>query len=213
MSSAEIDAARLLKVGELGDLHAVEQHLPTDAPGAEGRRFPVVLLKADVVDGRVDPEYTEGFQVQLLHVVRGRLEDYLQLKVASQAKWILAVAGVRRTTRWLDEGDSVGLRSEDPQEALRMHGPRPHLDIVRLLDDAAAVSPVTLEIENQSLQVQITSVACHTSRKYTTTAALRCDFLNWTATSEAASASRVGEEGATRRIVCPMCASRSNALE
>jgi hypothetical protein len=35
-----------------------------------------------------------------------------------------------------------------------MHGPRTHFDVVRLLDDAAAVGPVTLEIEDQSLQVQ-----------------------------------------------------------
>ena len=45
----EVDAAGLLEVGELRDLHAVEQHLPADAPRAERRRLPVVLLEADVV--------------------------------------------------------------------------------------------------------------------------------------------------------------------
>jgi hypothetical protein len=60
-----------------------------------------------------------------------------------------------------------------------MHGPRPYFDIVRLLDDAAAIGPISLEIEDQGLKVQFASGACHTSRKYTTTAALRRDFLNW----------------------------------
>ncbi len=46
----ELEAARLLEVGELGDLHAVEHHLPADAPRAERRRLPVVLLEAQVVD-------------------------------------------------------------------------------------------------------------------------------------------------------------------
>src|SRR5688500_15662882 len=39
----EIEAAHLLKIGELRDLRAVEQHLPADAPGAQRRRLPVVL--------------------------------------------------------------------------------------------------------------------------------------------------------------------------
>ena len=52
----ELDAAGLLEVGELGDLHAVEQHLPADAPGAEGRRLPVVLFEADVVHRRIDAD-------------------------------------------------------------------------------------------------------------------------------------------------------------
>ena len=45
----QLQAARLLEVGELGDLHAVEHHLPADAPGAERGRLPVVLLEAEVV--------------------------------------------------------------------------------------------------------------------------------------------------------------------
>ena len=45
----QLDPAGLLEVGELRDLQAVEQHLPADAPGAERRRLPVVLLEADVV--------------------------------------------------------------------------------------------------------------------------------------------------------------------
>src|SRR5437764_12918212 len=43
------DAADLLEIGELADLHAVEPDLPTEPPGAEGRALPIVLDKADVV--------------------------------------------------------------------------------------------------------------------------------------------------------------------
>ena len=61
-----------------------------------------------------------------------------------------------------------------------MHGPRPYLDVVRLLNDATAISPVSLEIEDEGLQVHGASEACHTSGKYTMKAALCRDFLNWT---------------------------------
>jgi hypothetical protein len=61
----QLDAARLLEVGELRDLEAVEQHLPADSPGAEGRRLPVVLLEADVVLPRVDAARLEALQIQV----------------------------------------------------------------------------------------------------------------------------------------------------
>ena len=53
---AAVEAADLLEVGELGDLHAVQPHLPAETPGAQRRRLPVVLDQADVVDARVDAE-------------------------------------------------------------------------------------------------------------------------------------------------------------
>src|SRR5947199_1169204 len=45
----EINAAALLKVGELGDLQAIEKDLPPDAPGAERRRLPIVFFKPNVM--------------------------------------------------------------------------------------------------------------------------------------------------------------------
>ena len=60
----EVDAADLLEVGELRDLHAVEQHLPADAPGAERRRLPVVFLEPDVVLARVDAARLEAVEIQ-----------------------------------------------------------------------------------------------------------------------------------------------------
>ena len=47
-----VEAADLLEVGELGDLHAVAPDLPAEAPGAQRRALPVVLDEAQVVQAR-----------------------------------------------------------------------------------------------------------------------------------------------------------------
>ena len=65
-----LDAADLLEVGELGDFHAVEPDFPAQTPGAEGRRFPVVLHEAHVVHRGVDADAAQRLQVQVLDVVR-----------------------------------------------------------------------------------------------------------------------------------------------
>ena len=51
-----VEPARLLEVRELRDLHAVQPDFPAESPGAERRRFPVVLDEADVVHQRVDAD-------------------------------------------------------------------------------------------------------------------------------------------------------------
>ena len=45
----DLDAAHLLEVRKLRDLHAIEPDLPAKTPGAERRALPVVLDKADVM--------------------------------------------------------------------------------------------------------------------------------------------------------------------
>ena len=65
----EVDAAGLLEVRELRDLHPVEEHLPADSPRAERRRLPVVLLEAEVVLLRVDAEGDEALDVEVLDVL------------------------------------------------------------------------------------------------------------------------------------------------
>jgi hypothetical protein len=52
-----VQAADLLEIGELRDFHAVQPDFPTQAPSAQGRRFPVVLDKADVVDERIEAQF------------------------------------------------------------------------------------------------------------------------------------------------------------
>src|SRR3546814_7918993 len=48
-----VEAADLLEIRELADLHAVAPDLPAEAPGAERRPFPVVFDEADVVPHRI----------------------------------------------------------------------------------------------------------------------------------------------------------------
>ncbi len=64
----EVDAPDLLEVGELGDLHPVEPYFPTQAPGAQGGRFPVVLHEADIV--------VQGVDAQGLEANSGRVPGY-----------------------------------------------------------------------------------------------------------------------------------------
>ena len=139
----QVDAAGLLEVGELRDLLAVEQHLPADAPGAERRRLPVVLLEAHVVGAQIDAARFEALEIQLLHVVRRRLQDDLELLVLEQPVGVLAEAAVGRTTGRLDVGDVPVLRAEHPQEGLGVHRPGAHLDVERLLQEAARERPRT----------------------------------------------------------------------
>ena len=134
----EIDAAGLLEVGELRNLLAVEEHLPADAPGAERRRLPVVLLEAQVVGAQVDAAGLEALQVQLLDLVRRRLEDHLELMVLEQAVRVLAEPAVGRAARRLHVSHVPRLRPEHAQERLGMHRAGSHLDVERLLQQAAA---------------------------------------------------------------------------
>ena len=69
-----------------------------------------------------------------------------------EAVGILAVAAVGGTAAGLHVGDAVGLRAEHAQERLRAHGPGADFHVVRLRDDAAAVGPVFLQLEDGLLE-------------------------------------------------------------
>jgi len=65
----EVDASRLLKVGELRDLHSVHHNLPADTPGPERGRLPVVFLETQVVVRQRDAQTLEARQIHRLHVL------------------------------------------------------------------------------------------------------------------------------------------------
>ena len=90
----DVDAAELLEVRELRDLHAVAPDLPAEAPGAERRLLPVVLDQANVVLLEVDPERLERAEVPVEDVLGRRLEDHLVLEVVLEPERVLAVAAV-----------------------------------------------------------------------------------------------------------------------
>src|SRR6267154_6761357 len=74
----QVNSTALLEVGELRNLQPVEQDLPTDPPGAECRRLPVVFLKPNVVLLEIDSDRTQTLQVNVLHIHRRRLQDDLK---------------------------------------------------------------------------------------------------------------------------------------
>ncbi len=93
----KIKPAHLLEISELGYFHAVEPNLPAQAPGAQCRRFPVVLDKANVVIKGINAETLERIKVEFLNINRRRFHDYLILVVVLEAIRILTIAAVSGT--------------------------------------------------------------------------------------------------------------------
>ncbi len=145
-------AADLLEVGELGHFHAVEPHLPAQAPGAQGGRLPVVFDEADVVHFRVDAERRERLEVELLDV-RGRgLEHHLVLVVVLQPVRVLAVAAVLWPARGLHVGRLPGLGPERAQEGRGVEGSGADLHVVGLQQRAALAIPELVQAEDELLE-------------------------------------------------------------
>src|SRR2546428_12573477 len=112
----KIDSACLLEIRELRDLHAVEQNLPADTPGAERRRFPVVFFKSDVVTREIESDRAQRVEIDVLYLDRRRFEDDLKLVMLAETKRVVAVTTVGRTARWLNVRDFPWLGTEAAQE-------------------------------------------------------------------------------------------------
>src|SRR5436305_8847855 len=148
----QLQPARLLEVGELGDLHAVEHHLPADPPGAERGGLPVVLLEAEVVLGEVEPDRLQAADVEPLHVERRGLEDHLELVVLAEPERVVAIAAVGRPARRLHVGDAPRLGPPDAQEGVGMHGAGPPREAERVLQHAPLAGPEFRKLEDQLLK-------------------------------------------------------------
>ena len=146
--------ACLLEVGELRDFHAVHPYFPAQPPGAEGRRFPVVLDETHIVHCRVNADGAHGFQIQILKTRRRRLHDDLKLVVALQAVGVVAVTAVSGAARRLHVGGIPRLRADGTQESGGMECPRAHFHIIGLQDDTALLRPEALQGENHILKIQ-----------------------------------------------------------
>jgi hypothetical protein len=137
----EVYTADLLEIRELADLQPIKHHLPADAPGAEGRRLPVVFFKTNVVLARIDPHRLETLQIDLLYFVGRGLQDHLELMELEDAVRILAEAPVCRPARRLHVRDVPRFRPERPQQRFRMRRARTDLEVERLLNDASLRRP------------------------------------------------------------------------
>ena len=142
----------LLKVRILGDLHAVEPHLPPEPGRPEGGRFPVVLDETHVVLDQIDPNELEAVEVDILRVVGRRLDEHLVLVVVLQAVGVVAVPPVGRSSRRLDVRGLPRLGAETAQRGGRIERARAGLDIVRLHHGAAVVGPVARQRQDDILK-------------------------------------------------------------
>jgi len=151
----QVDAADLLEVGELRDLHRIAPDLPAEAPGAEGRLLPVVLDEPDVVLAEVDSERGQRAEVLIEDVFGRRLENDLELKVVLEAERVLAVASVHRADHGLDvcRAPLLQARVEDAEKRGRVRRARSELGVVRLHDHGTVLGPVALQRRDQLLVV------------------------------------------------------------
>ena len=148
----EFQPARLLEVGVLGDLLAVEPHLPAQPPRAQRRGLPVVFDKADVVLARVDADGLQALEVQLDGVAGIGLQDDLQLVVLLHAIGIVTETAVVGANARLDVGHIPRLRAQDAQHGGRVHRARAHLDVVGLPDEAVLFAPEVEQAQDHFLE-------------------------------------------------------------
>lgn len=64
-----LDAADLLEIRKLRNLHSVKPYLPAESPSAKPRMLPVILNKTDVMLKRVNAKPLQALQINLLNVV------------------------------------------------------------------------------------------------------------------------------------------------
>ncbi len=104
------------------------------------------------MDQRVDADGFQRAEVQLLEVLRVRLQDHLKLVVVLQAVGVLAVATVGGAAARLDVGGVPGLRADGAEEGGGVEGAGAHFHVVGLQHHAALLCPVVLQGENQVLE-------------------------------------------------------------
>ena len=148
----DLDAAHLLEVRKLRDLHAVEPDLPAKTPGAERRALPVVLDKADVMVVGVQANGGQRTQVELLGVDRRGLDEHLELIVVLHAVRVLAVAAVGGTAAGLRIAGAPLGGTERAQRGRGMEGTGTDLGVIGLHNDAALLAPVLLEAQDDVLE-------------------------------------------------------------
>ena len=153
----DVQAAHLLEVRELGDFHAIQPDFPAHAPGPQGRGFPVIFYETDIVFFRVNAQFPQAFQVQLLDVGRGRFHDDLELVMLEQSVRVVTVTAVRRTTGRFYVAHVPGFRPQYPQECGRVHGAGAFFNVVGLSHDAFLLGPVCLQVQDDRLKIHFLS--------------------------------------------------------
>jgi hypothetical protein len=149
-----VQAAHLLEVGELRHFHAVQPDFPAQAPGAQGRAFPVVFDKAHVIFLQVQAQRLQRAQVQVEDVFRRWFQHHLILIIVLQAVRVFAVAAILGTARRLHVGRAPWLRSDRAQEGARVEGAGADFHVVGLEQGAALLVPVGLQGQDNLLECE-----------------------------------------------------------
>ena len=71
--------------------------MPTDSPSPKRGGLPVVFFEFNVVLAKVNPDRFERLEIEVLHVVRRRLENDLQLRVLEKPVGVFAIASISGT--------------------------------------------------------------------------------------------------------------------
>ncbi len=148
-----IDAADLLKIGELRNLHSVAAHFPAESPSAERRAFPIVLDEFDIMLLRLEPKLIEAFHIKLADVRRRWFKDHLKLVIMLQSIGVFAIAAIVGSARGLDIGGFPRFLSERAQSGSGVEGSGAHFDIVGLEQHTAFLAPKFLQSEDHILEV------------------------------------------------------------
>ena len=129
-----VQTADLLEVGELRNLHAIQPHFPAKTPRSERRGLPIIFDESDVMGQQVEAQRAQRVQVQLLKVIRRRLDANLELVVVLKTKRVVAIATVGGAPRGLDIGSTPRLGSDRAQEGGGVKCSRPHFQVIGLLE-------------------------------------------------------------------------------
>ncbi|MNC57785.1 hypothetical protein D3C75_1074670 [compost metagenome] len=89
-----LNPADLLEIRKLCNFHAIQPYFPAETRAAQRRVLPVVLNETDVMQKRIYAKRLQTIQIQLLNVVRRRLDNYLELVMLIQTVRVFPVTAV-----------------------------------------------------------------------------------------------------------------------
>jgi len=149
----KVDAAALLEVCKLRYFHTIEPDLPSEPPGAQCGRFPVIFNKPYIMIEGVYAETPQRVEVEILYIEGGGLQYYLILIVVLQPVWILSISSVGGSSGRFNIRNVPRFGTKRPKKRCGVEGTGSYLKVVRLLNDASIVRPVLIEGEYQFLKV------------------------------------------------------------
>ena len=100
---------------------------------------------------QIDPDGAQAAQILVDYVIRRWFQDHLQLHVLVEPVGIFPITAVSGTAAGLDIRHAVRFRPQHAQKRLGAHGAGSHFQIVGFLNDAVAVGPVLLQLEDKFL--------------------------------------------------------------